>query len=168
MIVAVAITLRRHITLRPRRWRSSKMPGRILLPVLLLNLRLHRLGKCGDRQSRLALARHAGQSYAAPSNFDCAFRTREHQALALFAAVHKVHTQAQVESLGIVEQSQHHVQCITAVIPVPQCSGGHALGRPARAGYEVRPAEEVDKEVSGHTASISLPLAPLEEMFRIE
>ena len=80
----------------------------------------------------------------------------------------KLTRRAEVEALGIVEQSQHHVGNVAAVFPVAQPAGGHAARGAVGAGDEMRAAEEVDEQVAGHAAAIGLPLAPLEEVLGVQ
>src|ERR1700739_1733021 len=140
----------------------------ILLAIVRLDLFLHRLGERTHCKARLRLAWNAAQCHYSPTDLQCAFGARENQALALFAAVDEIDAQAQIESFGIVEQPQHHILCISPIIPEPNRSRSHAPRWSMRTGYEMRPAEQVHKQVAGHAAAIRLPLAPLEKLLRAE
>ncbi len=68
----------------------------------------------------------------------------------------------------IIEEPQHHVRNIAPILPETQPARRHAPRRPMRSGDEVRPAEQMHKQIARHAAAIRLPLAPLEKVFRIE
>jgi hypothetical protein len=51
-------------------------------------------------------------------------------ALAVLTAIHKIHPKAQVESLRIVEQRQHHIRNIAPILPEAQSTRSHRTRRP--------------------------------------
>src|ERR1039458_908083 len=101
-------------------------------------------------------------------DFHGALGAGEEEALALFAAVNEVDTEAESESLLVIEEAEDGVGCVTAVLPVAEAACCHGAYRAVGSGDEVRPAEKMDEEVAGDAAAIGLPLTPLEEMLGVE
>jgi hypothetical protein len=95
-------------------------------------------------------------------------RTGEDQAFAFLSAIHEVHAQTEVESLAIIEESQHHIGGIAAIFPETQAARGHGTSGTVRPRNEVSSAEQVNEEVSRDAGSVSFPLAPLKEVLGIE
>src|SRR5271166_5654816 len=139
------------------------MRALILLCILFPNRFLCRFRKALNEKAWLLFARHAVYAHGVAGNLYGAFGAGKDQPFTLLAAIHKIHPQAQVESFAIIEQPQHHVWHVAPIIPKAQSTCGHAARWAVRAGDEVRATEEMHKQIAGHAAAISLPLAPLKE-----
>src|SRR5665213_163995 len=141
---------------------------RIFAVVVFEQLLLHRLSVSSDDVTGSFLARHAVDRDGFAVDLHVSFRAGKYKALALLASVDKVHAQAQVESFAIVEQAEHHVRHVAAILPKTKSSCCHAARWTVRAGNEMRSAEQVHEQVAGNSAAVGFPFAPLEEVFRIE
>ena len=125
MVVAVAVA--------PLELETSRRPPAIPFPNAADTCRwycsricfLHRVGEGVDGVAGRLFARHAADGHAVAANLHCAFGAGEDETFALLAAIDEVHAQAQVESLAIVEQTEHHVGHIAAVVPEAQAAGRH-------------------------------------------
>ncbi len=141
------------------------MRCRVLLTVACQQLLLHRLCKSSNRVTRFLLTRRAAHADVVSGDLHGALGACEDESFALIASIHEIDPQVQIEALAIVEESEQHVIGVTAIFPEPQSSRGHRTSGAVATGDEMRSAEEMDEKISGDTASVGLPLSPLEKVF---
>src|SRR5580698_7262327 len=112
------------------------MDARIFPLILGFNSLLHGFREGVNGQTRLLFSRNPAHSYTISADFHRSLRAGEDQSLALFAAIHKIDSEAQIESFTIIEQAQHDVWCVATIIPETNRTGGHALRGPVGTGDE--------------------------------
>ena len=121
---------------------------------------MHSFGEGVEGVAGLFLAGAAADGELVPANLHRAFGTGEHEAFAFIASIYEIHTQRQVEALGIIKQTQEHIIGITAVLPEAEAAGCHAAGGTVASRDEVGSTEEVDEEISGDSGAIGFAQLP--------
>src|SRR5260370_20107116 len=138
------------------------------MAVLVEGALLHVVGEGVNGVAGLSFAGGAADGDRTVGVLHGAFGDGEGKALALFAAVDEVDAEAEVEALGVVEETEQDVGDVAAIVPEADGCGGHGAGGADGSGDEVGAAEEMDEEVAGDAGAVVLPLAPLEEALGVE
>src|SRR5580698_347181 len=168
MIVTVPVSIRSYIFFISRYWRSGWMRQRIFSPVVLKYLLLHGLGECIDGVAGLLGKRGPVHAHRVSVDLHRAFRSRENQRFAFFAAVDEIDAQAEIEAFPIVEEPEHHVGSVTPIFPETQSSRCHTSRGAVGSGDEMSSAEQVNEQVARYSGTVSFPFPPLKEVLGIE
>jgi hypothetical protein len=168
VIVAVAVSSPRYVFLVPQLGRSHRVLAGILLVVLFRDFLLHRIGEASDKKAGPLLQGCPAYDHTVAGYLHRAFGTGKNEPFVFLATIHEVHPQAQIEAFRIIKETEHHVGYVAAIFPETQSASGHGTRGPMRPGNEMGSAKQVDKKVAGYPTAVSLPLAPLEEMFAVK
>src|SRR6516225_11403408 len=105
------------------------MRRRILVAICVADLLLHRLGVRPDHQARFFLARRAADTDEVVADLHRALGSSKDQAFTFLTTIYEVHPQAEIESLAIIEQSEHHIIGVAAIFPEAQSTRGYRARR---------------------------------------